>query len=52
LAGGRLVHLLQAHEGTPLPGHLVHAGPGRLPLKLHAFSDFAAPRLRSRLTKA
>jgi DNA-binding transcriptional LysR family regulator len=50
LAEGRLVRVLQAFEGPPLPVNLVHAGQGRLPMRLRAFLDFAAPRLRARLT--
>lgn len=49
LAEGRLVRVLQSFEGAPLPVHLVHAGQGRLPMRLRAFLDFAAPRLRQRL---
>lgn len=30
----------------------VHTGQGRLPVKLRAFLDFAAPRLRERLAQA
>jgi len=52
LADGRLVRVLQAFEGPPVPVHLVHAGQGRLPMRLRAFLDFAAPRLRERLPPA
>jgi len=34
----------------PLPVHVVHlGGEGLLPLKVRAFLDFAAPRLKARL---
>ncbi len=49
VAGGRLERLLDAFEPPPAPIHLVHAGQGRMALKLRAFLDFAAPRLRARL---
>jgi DNA-binding transcriptional LysR family regulator len=39
--------VLEAFEPEPSPVHLVHAGGGLLPLKLRAFLDFAAPRLRA-----
>jgi DNA-binding transcriptional LysR family regulator len=42
--------VLEAFEPEPSPVHLVHAGGGLLPLKLRAFLDFAAPRLRAVLT--
>ncbi|MDQ0468040.1 LysR family transcriptional regulator [Labrys wisconsinensis] len=48
---GRLALLLQPFEPAPWPVSLVHAGQGRLPLKLRAFLDFAAPRLRERLAR-
>ena len=47
LAAGRLLRLLQEFEPPPLPVSLVHAGQPRMPLKLRAFLDFAAPRLRA-----
>jgi hypothetical protein len=31
---------------------LVHAGQSRLPVKLRAFLDFAAPRLKERLARS
>lgn len=49
LAQGRLQRVLQAHEQPALPVSLVHAGQGRLPMKLRAFLDFAAGRLRGRI---
>lgn len=41
--------VLEAFEPPPAPVHLIHAGGGLLPLKLRAFLDFAAPRLRATL---
>lgn len=49
---GALEIVLEAFEPTSAPVHLVHGGQARLPLKLRAFLDFAASRLRERLTKA
>lgn len=49
LRDGRLVLALQSFEPPPWPISLVHAGQGPLPLKLRAFLDFAAPRLRAAL---
>jgi DNA-binding transcriptional LysR family regulator len=49
LKDGSLISVLQAFQPAPLPVHLVHAGQGNLPLKLRAFIDFAAPRLKARL---
>lgn len=45
----QLVLALQAYEAPPWPVSLVHAGQGPLPLKVRAFLDFAAPRLRAML---
>ncbi len=47
--GGLLQTALRAFAPAPLPISLVHAGQRRLPLKLRAFLDYAAPRLRDRL---
>ena len=47
----RLVVALQEFEPAPWPVNLVYAGQGRLPLKLRAFLDFAAPRLKARLSQ-
>jgi DNA-binding transcriptional LysR family regulator len=49
VAAGTLVLGLEAFEPTPWPVSLVHSGQGILPLKVRAFLDFAAPRLRARL---
>lgn len=46
---GKLVLALQAYEAPSWPVSLVHAGQGPLPLKVRAFLDFAAPRLRAML---
>jgi DNA-binding transcriptional LysR family regulator len=47
---GALVLALREFEPPPVPVSLVHAGQGRLALKLRAILDFAAPRLRARLS--
>jgi DNA-binding transcriptional LysR family regulator len=44
---GLLVPLLKEFEQPPSPVSLVHLSQGVLPLKLRAFLDFAAPRLRA-----
>jgi DNA-binding transcriptional LysR family regulator len=44
-----LVTILRGYEPSPLPVHLIYAAPSLLPLKLRAFLDFAAPRLKARL---
>lgn len=41
--------ILEEFEPEPWPVSLVHTGRGLLPLKLRAFLDFAAPRLKARL---
>jgi DNA-binding transcriptional LysR family regulator len=46
---GTLVLALQKFEPRAVPVSLVHAGQGVLPLKMRAFLDFAAPRLKARL---
>ena len=46
---GWLTIVLQSFEPEPWPVHLVYAGGRMLPIKLRAFLDFAAPRLRDRL---
>ena len=43
---------LQEFEPAPFPVSLVYSTQRRLPLKLRAFLDFAAPRLRERLQSA
>ena len=49
IADGRLIVVLPGFQPEPLPVHLVHAGQAILPLKLRAFADFVAPRLKARL---
>lgn len=50
---GALEIVLDAFERRPWPVHLLYTGgQSRLPLKLRAFIDFAAPRLRQRLADA
>lgn len=46
---GLLEVILSAFEPAPLPIHLIHATPRRMPLKTRVFLDFAASRLRERL---
>src|SRR5258705_7848353 len=48
---GTLRRVLRRFEPAPMPVSLVHAGQGLLPLKLRAFLDFAAPRLKARLAQ-
>jgi DNA-binding transcriptional LysR family regulator len=52
LAAGTLALVLEDFEPAPLPVSLVYAGQRLLPLKLRAFLDFAAPRLKARLPDA
>jgi DNA-binding transcriptional LysR family regulator len=52
LRAGKLERLLQPFEGPAIPVHFLYIGQGRLPLKLRALLDFAAPRLRARLQEA
>ena len=49
VAGGALRLILRPFEPEPLPVHLVYAAQSQLPLKLRAFLDFAAPRLKMSL---
>jgi DNA-binding transcriptional LysR family regulator len=48
---GRLSLLLEEFEPPQLPVNLVYLGGGLLPLKVRAFLDFAAPRLKARLER-
>jgi DNA-binding transcriptional LysR family regulator len=48
-AAGQLVRVLRSYESEPVPVHFVHEGQSLLPLKLRAFLDFAAPRVKARL---
>lgn len=49
LRSGKLVSLLEAFAPEPIPVQLVYAGKGMLPIKVRAFLDWMAPRLRQRL---
>jgi DNA-binding transcriptional LysR family regulator len=49
LRAGALQLLLESVEPPPLPVSFLYSSQGRLPLKLRALLDFAAPRLRTRL---
>jgi DNA-binding transcriptional LysR family regulator len=51
IRAGALAIALPEFEPSPWPVSLVFAGQGLLPLKLRAFLDFAAPRLRERLAE-
>ncbi|GAB6842826.1 DNA-binding transcriptional LysR family regulator [Methylorubrum rhodinum] len=46
LAEGRLVRLLEAHEGPPMPVHVVSPEGRRAPAKVRAFVELAVERLR------
>lgn len=46
---GQLRIVLPQFEPEPIPVHLIYPGGPVLPLKLRAFIDFAAPRLRAAL---
>lgn len=50
IRAGLLHTALQEFEPEPWPVSLIHGGQGLLPLKLRAFLDFAAPRLRVALS--
>ena len=49
---GRLAVVLRKFEPLPLPVSLVYVRESRITAKLRAFVDYAAPRLRARLTEA
>jgi DNA-binding transcriptional LysR family regulator len=51
LRGGALVLALRNFEPAPWPVSLVYPGRGRVPQKLRAFIDFAAPRLKARVAR-
>jgi hypothetical protein len=46
---GKLKVLLEAFEPPPIPVNIVYLGGGLRALKVRAFVDFAAPRLKTRL---
>lgn len=48
---GALVPVLRGYEETPTPVSLVHPSSRRVPQKLRAFIDFAAPKLTERLDR-
>jgi DNA-binding transcriptional LysR family regulator len=52
LRAGTLRVMLRRFEPDPIPVSFLYPGRGRLPLKLRALLDFAAPRLRERLQQA
>jgi DNA-binding transcriptional LysR family regulator len=52
MRAGLLDTVLREFEPKPWQVSLVHGGQGLLPLKLRAFLDFAAPRLRASLSGA
>jgi DNA-binding transcriptional LysR family regulator len=49
---GRLAVVLRKFEPPPLPVSLIYIRESRITAKLRAFIDYAAPRLRARLTDA
>lgn len=49
---GRLAVVLRKFEPPPLPVNLIYVHESRITAKLRAFIDYAAPRLRARLTDA
>lgn len=51
VAAARLVLFLQAYEPPPIPFHFVMQADRSLSAKLRAFVDFAAPLLRSELSR-
>jgi DNA-binding transcriptional LysR family regulator len=52
LRAGALRLVLEPFEPPSLPVSFLYSSQGRLPLKLRALLDFAAPRLRTRLQQA
>ena len=48
VAEGKLKIVLAAHEPEPVPINLLYVGQSLLPLKMRAFLDFVAPRIRER----
>ena len=51
IEAGTLAVVLREFEPAPWPVSLIPAGQPLLPLKLRAFLDFAAPRLKARLSR-
>ena len=52
LRAGALQVLLESFAPPPLPVSFLYSSQGRVPLKLRALLDFAAPRLRTRLQQS
>jgi DNA-binding transcriptional LysR family regulator len=52
LRAGTLSLSLRAFEPAPVPVSLVYADQGLLPLKLRAFLDYAAPRIKTRILQS
>lgn len=51
IKAGTLVTVLDAFEPTPLPVNLLYTAGRFLPIKVRAFLDFAAPRLKAQLAR-
>jgi DNA-binding transcriptional LysR family regulator len=51
LDSGTLVEVLADYALPPVPVHLIYPQRGMMPLKLRAFLNFLAPRLRARLSR-
>lgn len=51
LDSGALVEILADYALPPVPVHLIYPQRGMMPLKLRAFLNFVAPRLRTRLSR-
>ncbi|MBA4049265.1 MAG: LysR family transcriptional regulator [Sphingomonas sp.] len=49
IAAGALIPILTDDAPPPMPVHMVHPGLPMIPLKLRAFIDFVAPRLKAAL---
>ncbi len=52
IKAGRLAVVLRKFEPPPVPVSLIYVQESRITAKLRAFIDYAAPRLRARLTDA
>lgn len=51
LDSGDLVEILSEYALPPVPVHLIYPQRGMMPLKLRAFLNYVAPRLRARLSR-
>jgi DNA-binding transcriptional LysR family regulator len=49
LRSGALVQILEDYQAEPFPIHIMYMKQGLLPLKVRAFVDWIAPRLRKKL---